>query len=45
MWGAYVSEDKINFEWPTQEIFDKMGADVTLKSITYKLGPWSLDSV
>ena len=35
MWGEQVSAHAINFEWPTQEIFDKWPLDVSLKSITF----------
>ena len=35
MWGEQVAADAINFEWPTQEIFDEWPLDVSLKSITF----------
>ena len=29
-WDYYNREEKINFEWPTQEMFEKFDADVTI---------------
>jgi len=31
MWGQQVSLEAINFEWPTQGMFDKMPPSVSLK--------------
>ena len=36
LWGENVSEEKINFEWPTPEIFAQMQPDVTIQSIEFK---------
>ena len=36
LWGERVSEDEINFEWPTPEIFAQMQPDVTIQSIEFK---------
>ena len=33
MWGEQVTDENINFEWPTQEMLDRMPAGVSLKSI------------
>ena len=38
-WGEKVSPSRINFEWPTQEVFEQMDPTVTLKSITFKDSP------
>ena len=35
MWGRKYDTNKINFEWPTQEVFDKMNHDVKMKSIEF----------
>ena len=36
MWGKKFEENQINFEWPTQEIFDQMQHDqVKLASIEF----------
>ena len=35
MWGQQVTLDKIDFEWPTQEMLDRWLPDVSLKSITF----------
>ena len=36
LWGEKVSEDEINFEWPTPEIFAQMQPDVTIQSMEFK---------
>ena len=36
MWGWQAPADKIDFEWPTQALFDSMLPDVSLKSIELK---------
>ena len=33
MWGEKVTEDEIDFEWPTQSMLDDMEPDVTLRSL------------
>merc|ERR1712038_780636 len=35
-WGGEFPENYINFEWPTQEIFDQMRPDVKLESLNLK---------
>ena len=35
-WGETVRPEEINFQWPTQEIFDQMDSEVYLKSIQFK---------
>jgi hypothetical protein len=36
-WGVPIEGDSINFEWPTQEMWDNMSPDVSIKSITFTL--------
>ena len=36
LWGEQVSDDEIDFEWPTQEAFDQMNPDVFIESIEFK---------
>ena len=36
LWGEKVTDDEIDFEWPTQEIFAEMKYDVTINSIEFK---------
>ena len=36
LWGEQLSNDEINFEWPTPEIFAQMQPYVFLKSIEFK---------
>lgn len=36
LWGDQVADDELNFEWPTQAQFDKLGPDVRLQSIELK---------
>ena len=35
-WGETVRPEEINFQWPTQEVFDQMDSQVYLKSIQFK---------
>ena len=37
LWG-WQRPDKVDFEWPSQEIFDKMHSDVTLKKLVFRGG-------
>ena len=36
IWGLQISPDKINFEWPTQDLLNQMDGDVRLKSLNFK---------
>ena len=46
VWGKKVKDDEMNFEWPTQEILDKLSPDVFLKSLDLKVvGDYELSSV
>ena len=37
MFGRYGDQNKIDFEWPTQDIFGKMqAADLSMKSIRFE---------
>ena len=45
IWGEKVSDDKVNFEWPTQEAFDKMSPVVSLQSIEFKTYCYGCSSV
>ena len=36
LWGKTRSYSKIDFEWPTQAILDRMPADVRLQSLDFK---------
>ena len=36
MWGTGIRERPIDFEWPTQEMFDRMQAGVSLRAITFR---------
>ena len=36
LWGEKVSDDDVNFEWPTPEIFARMTPNVSLQSIEFK---------
>ena len=36
LWGQKVKADDVNFEWPTQEMLDKMPSDVYLQSLEFK---------
>ena len=35
LWGENVASDAINFEWPTQQAFEKMDRSISLKSIRF----------
>jgi len=35
-WGGEVPESSINFEWPTQQEFDQMSAEVKIQSLELK---------
>ena len=35
-WGAQVSDNKINFEWPTQSMLSNMPNDIQVASVTFK---------
>ena len=36
LWGEKVSENEIDFEWPTPEVYARMEPDVSLTSIEFK---------
>jgi len=36
LWGEKVSDEEIDFEWPTLETFDQMEPDVSINSIEFK---------
>ena len=36
LWGEKVSDDEIDFEWPTPEIWAQMQPDVSLQSMEFK---------
>ena len=36
LWGEKVSDNEIDFEWPTPETFAQMSPDVSLQSIEFK---------
>merc|ERR1712110_1037504 len=36
LWGEKVSDDEIDFEWPTPETFAEMKPDVSIKSMEFK---------
>ena len=36
MWKNDCNDDDVNFEWPTQEIFDSLKTDVYLKTLIFK---------
>ena len=37
LWGNQCTPDKINFEWPSQGLFDFMEPDVSLTSLSLKM--------
>ena len=45
MWGLKVNLNEIDFEWPTQEIFDQMQPDVTIKSLEFKDSSYVISSI
>lgn len=42
-WGEKVRADQVNFEWPTQEMLDRMQPDVHLQTLEFK-GDYALSS-
>ena len=36
LWGEKVSDDVIDFEWPSADIFASMDPDVSIQSIEFK---------
>ena len=35
LWGEQVEPHEINFEWPTQELLNKLPADLSLKALEF----------
>lgn len=35
LWGEQVEPHEINFEWPTQELLNKLPVDLSLKALEF----------